>query len=118
MSVEFFKASDFEETAVNVSSYKWMKSAADAANAKLERECMNVYGFEVTDTSINHWLYTNKTKPRDTHSALILNIKKINKCNHRPDQVKEVRPYQHDAYSFMCECGVYVLPNSFVNKDC
>jgi hypothetical protein len=117
---KFFKPEDFLRV---VMGKNMDANIAAAANAKLEREGKAVTGFYVDLNKgkfpeEEHWLYTDKTKPRDTHTALLINIEPIAACTHPKEKVTYT-PYSHqntndhDDWAYICSCGARVTPSNF-----
>lgn len=137
MGLEFFKPEDFEGPAalnrwVKHGSYEYteiLKFVSERANQKLESEGKVVTGFYDDPNSGKHpqyesWLFTDKSKPRDSHKALLINIEPIEKCTHPAEKIRQMNwsePVEGfnrgfrvtmDAI-FQCECGAKVKPKSF-----
>lgn len=89
--------------------------AAKWANAKLLRESRVMYGGGPNGEGV----WSRHKMPVCDHTALLINIQPIAKCEHSAEKVSLTYITQGNNIVggnefFMCRCGAKVKPNSFV----
>lgn len=116
--VEFFKPEDFYQIDDNRGvTHQFAEIIADRANAKLERECVRVYG-HVPAPGMPQG-FSVKTEIPPTHTALLINIQPIEKCKHSKEVIKKVicvyeyNDGKEQELIYKCQCGVKVKPKTF-----
>lgn len=121
MSIDFFKPEDFIPNFFEHLIHP--RTAAELANAKIEKEGMAVFGSpkgtSTTYVSGQIWNTHNDGTHRDTHKALLINIEPLEICTHPKEKVKHHLgkgingPFETYRQYFECDCGVIVKPIAF-----
>lgn len=112
--MKFFSPDDFKDENISDFSRSAIGSdgritAAQLANAKLERDGKVVYGEN------NIWNWTERKTKSDSHKALLINIESIEKCTHPKEKVRPIFAISavDEIEYYKCQCGSRVQPTEF-----
>jgi len=108
--MKFFKSEDFDSSTLFDTLPKYIREAA-IANAKLEREGKVVFGKLNISNKMDEFGERNLDKT-DTHQALLINIKPIEKCKHVISSSRNGDgPWELSTQFLICSaCGAKLKP--------